>query len=53
MLLYRLDSVLRCDDHFMMGMLEKQAMDADEQPERSKMLLNIRNLLTLWGPGKD
>ena len=50
-LLYKLDSILRADEHFMMGVLEKEAMDADTTSERTNMILNIRNLLTLWGPG--
>ena len=51
MLLYNLDSVLRGDPHFMMGVLEKQVMDTGSKAEKANLLLNIRNLVTLWGPG--
>ena len=52
MVLYNLDSILRGDIHFLMGILEREAKNSSKD-EKQKMLLNIRNLFTLWGPGLE
>ena len=53
MTLFNLDSVLRGDENFMMGKLEKFARkSATNKDEKEDMVQNLRNLLTLWGPGK-
>ena len=53
MTLFNLDSILRGDENFMMGKLEKFARkSATNNDEKEDMVQNLRNLLTLWGPGK-
>ena len=53
MTLFNLDSVLRGDEHFMMGTLEREARKAAAtNDEKDEMVQNLRNLLTLWGPGE-
>ena len=51
MVLYSLDEILLRDSNFMMGVLEKQAMDLVHKDEKETAKYNLRNLLTLWGPG--
>ena len=52
MALFNLDSILRGDTHFLMGVLEREAQKSSKA-EKQNMLLNIRNLFTLWGPGLE
>ena len=54
-LLKDFETLLRCDDNFMMGYIEKQAMNNGNgtAQDSNVFLFNARNLLTMWGPSSQ